>query len=367
MAAIQPDYTGGSLVNLVGTLARRFGVDTGHPGLAAAPDLADGTDRVVLCICDALGALQLDGHLAAGTMPWLQRRLAEGDARLMRLTSVFPTTTAAALSSLHTGWTPAEHGYLGYSLWLGDGPEVTDMLLSRDRATQEPRTPPAVPPSLYTRLPMRCRAVNSAAFAHSALTRWHFAGAEYRRWYSPNTLPSLIADAVDGAQLAYVTAYWPDHDPVCHVHGPVGPEAADEVAALDLVLSRIIARLPRSGRTLLLLVGDHGQRQLDPAAAVHLAETAAGERTATYLRDAPGLVERLSPYADLRRTDDLWREGWFGGPPADAAFRRRVGDWIAIPRDGRQFLWSPTQDRYRGGHGGWSAEEMLVPLVCIRI
>ena len=376
---VMPAYSGGSLVNLVATIAGHFGVATGHAALTEGGDLS-GVDRVVFLVCDALGALQLEQHLAEGALPGLARMLADGDARSQRLTSVFPSTTAAALSSIHTGLTPAEHGHLGFSVWLDQGPDVTDLLLARDRFSKEPRPVPAAPPPIWSRLAaagVSGRVVNAAAFADSALTRWHFAGAEYRRWYSANTLPSLIAEAVDGAGPTYVWAYWPDHDPVCHVHGPGSAQAADELAAFDLTVQRIVRRLPRTGRTVLLITGDHGQGALDPERVVFLDECLttppAGDRTAAYLRAEPGLEERLAPFAEMVPMPRVWAEGWFGGPPTVPAYRTRTGDFLALARDGRQFVWRPkgaAESRptlWRGGHGGWSAEEMLVPLITARV
>lgn len=376
---VPPDYGGGGLVNLVATLASHFAVVTGHGPVRGGDELLAGIDRIVLWVCDALGALQLEHHLEAGVMPWTSAMLASGDASLGQLTTVFPSTTAAALSSLHTGATPAEHGVVGYSLWLGERAGITDMLRSQDRYTKRAaRIPPSPVPSLASRLVARgvcCRAVNAAAFADSALTRWHFGGSEYQSWYSVNTLPSLLAAALDVRGPATVTAYWPDHDTVCHAHGPLSPEAADEVAVLDLVLARFVQAVPHTGRTLLLLIGDHGQKSLDPEMAVNLRELGidrpAGERRAVYLRSQPGLASRLAPYAETMPTERLWQSGWFGGPPADEAFRTRIGDVLAVPRGSRQLVWTAVGDRgptaYRGGHGGWSAEEMLVPLLAIRL
>jgi hypothetical protein len=376
---VMPAYTGGSLVNLVATIAGHFGVATAHAGLAEDCDLS-GADRVVFLVCDALGALQFEHHQAGGALPGLARMLADGDARLQRLTSVFPSTTAAALSSIHTGLTPAEHGHLGFSVWLDHGPEVTDLLLARDRFSKAPRPVPVAPPPIWPRLAsagVTGRAVNAAAFADSALTRWHFAGAEYRSWYSANTLPSLIAEAVDTPGPAYVWAYWPEHDPVCHVHGPCSAQAADELAAFDLAVQRLVRRLSRTGRTVLLIAGDHGQRTLDPEQVVFLdqwsATPPAGDRTAAYLRAEPRLEERLAPFAEVVPMDRVWADGWFGGPPSDPAYRTRTGDLLALARAGRQFVWRPKgaaqggSTIWRGGHGGWAPEEMLVPLITVRV
>ena len=379
---VPPDYLGGSLVNLVATIAGLFGLETGHPPLKAPLPESGGVERIALVLCDALGDMELDRHIRGGDMPFVTRLLAEGVMSRRALTSVFPSTTAAALTSLHTGLAPAEHGCLGYSLWLAPGEGPTDMLKAEDVIRHSPRPIPPGPPSIYARLSARgvtCRCVNAAAFADSALSRRLFAGAEYRPWYSANTLPSLVADALDVPGPVYVHAYWPDHDTLCHVYGPDGGPVADEAAAFDAMLERLVGRvrdaLPR-GRTLILITADHGQVALDPDAAVVLdallPTPPAGERCALYLRDRPGLAEALRPHGTVRRMEDIWREGWFGGPPSDPDFVGRVGDLLVVASGGRQFIWrGPAGGErgrpWRGGHGGWSADEMLVPLLAIRV
>ena len=67
---------------------------------------------------------------------------------------------------------------------------------------------------------------------------------------------------------------------------------------------------------------------------------------------------------------DIWADGLFGGSPAAASFPLRTGDLLAIPRGRRQLHWAFAEaeraEVYRGGHGGWTAWEMIVPVVAIR-
>ncbi len=253
------------------------------------------------------------------------------------------------------------------------------MLAARDRVTGRPRPVPGGPPSVFRRLSaagVRCRVVNAAAFADSDLTAWLFAGAEYRPWHSVHTVPSLVGEAAQAPGPAYLHAYWPDHDTVCHVHGPGSPQADDDAAAFDAMLDRLVGALPRGGRTLLLVTGDHGQRGVEPGSTVWLDDLGcaapAGERGAAYLRHRPGLARALAPHAEVRPTAELWREGWFGGPPALPSFRARTGDLLAVPRDGRSLAWrgfagADASAPWAGQHGGWSPEEMLVPLIAMRV
>jgi hypothetical protein len=152
---VDPDYAGGSLVNLVASIARHFGLYTGHHPLSAPLPLG-GIDAVVLLIVDALGYWQLQSHLEASALPTLQRLLARHEANLTLLTSTFPTTTAAALTALHTGATPAEHGLVGFTIWWQETATVVQTLLFRDLLRGTPLTNASrlvTVPSLYQRLP----------------------------------------------------------------------------------------------------------------------------------------------------------------------------------------------------------------------
>ncbi|MBI3145954.1 MAG: phosphodiesterase, partial [Pseudogulbenkiania sp.] len=94
-----PDYHGHSLLNLTATLAEALGASTGHAPLRR-PALTGLAARrhVILLVIDGLGLQQLQA-LGPGSV---LRRHQHGT-----LTSVFPSTTAAAITTLMTGQPPA--------------------------------------------------------------------------------------------------------------------------------------------------------------------------------------------------------------------------------------------------------------------
>ena len=65
--------------------------------------------------------------MSDGTAP-VWSRLAE-QGKLAAITSLVPSTTTAALTSLWTGRSPAEHGIVGYELWLKEYGVVSNMIL----------------------------------------------------------------------------------------------------------------------------------------------------------------------------------------------------------------------------------------------
>jgi hypothetical protein len=386
---VNPDYAGGGIVNLIASIARHFGLDTGHP-LLLEPLPLEGIDTVVLLIADALGYWQLQSHLAAGNLPTLQRLLARHEASLTPLTSTFPTTTAAALTTLHTGATPAEHGLVGFTIWWQECATVVQTLLFRDLLRGTPLAGPSsfvTVPSVYQRLAVSgvdCHAIIPASIAGSTLSAWHFAGAHVHPYTTLETLPDALAQALATGGAEYVVAYWPEYDATCHEHGPASSQAQNAARRVDAALKHLLTTIGDRENTLVIMTADHGQRPLDPADAIvlnddpvllgWLASPPFGERCARYLRTQPGtetlVAGHLAWVADVVPMANVWADGLFGGLPADGSFRSRTGDLLAIPRGRCQLHWAFTEaartEIYRGAHGGWTTWEMMIPLIAIR-
>src|ERR1700733_12500082 len=101
-APVMPDYRGACIANLLDALSA--------PADAAPewlPQTARGAERLILLVLDGLGWEQLQTRTA------LAPTLAAADGAHRPITSVAPTTTATALTSLTTGRSPSEHGILG--------------------------------------------------------------------------------------------------------------------------------------------------------------------------------------------------------------------------------------------------------------
>src|SRR3954470_12714379 len=98
---VLPDYTGAGLINLIASCATSRGGRVAHPCLEALPaaQLA-GARNVVLVVIDGLGYHYLAGKGAGSA---LSGHLAGS------MTSVFPSTTASAITTTFTGLAPAEH------------------------------------------------------------------------------------------------------------------------------------------------------------------------------------------------------------------------------------------------------------------
>lgn len=404
---VPPDYDGGGLLNIPATVLEAFGVrtpDDPPPLRDLDGALLDGVRQIIVVLADGLGWWQLELLMKGGAMPFVAGVVARARrrdaAQLIEGTSVFPSTTAAALTTLHTARTPQEHGNIAYFCWVPEFRQVTQMLRwgrAQDRrgsyfddASRDPR-PFVRVPSIHGRLRERgvvTYLVEPDVFRGEAMNRMHTAEATYLGYILPSTMGVRLRELLDArphaGAPAYAYAYWSGIDSTSHVYGPRSREAAEEAAALDLNLGRALGGRP-PGDTLVILTADHGHAQTDPDRLIGLVDD--GE-LASLLRNPiagePRLAFLHTDHASLVRDhlesrwpgaftfldrDDAIASGLFGRGDATVA-RQRIGEVCAmlggdrgasIVRVGGEVV------RHRGSHGGMTADEMRIPILAFRV
>src|SRR5260221_5231335 len=287
-----PDYDGGGLVNLAATILDLCGArgPADPPGLRGVrPDLLEGVRNVVVVLADGLGFDQLQRLRKSGDVPFLAGvldRAARGDAaQLIDATTIFPSTTAAAITTMNTARTPQEHGNIAYFLWLEEFAVVAQMLRWGPAAQRRGSffDDPKIDPRAYAKVPSVHRAIRDHGgrsyiiepeiFRNEAMTRMHAAEATYLGYMLPATMGVRGRELLDGRpeddSPMYVYAYWSGVDTVAHWYGPRGAEHAAEAAGLARNLERALAgREP--GDTLVILTADHGHASVDPTRLIDL-------------------------------------------------------------------------------------------------
>jgi predicted AlkP superfamily pyrophosphatase or phosphodiesterase len=401
---VMPHYAGLSIANLPATLAALLG----SPLAGSTPPLPDalwrhwapGLRRVVLIVLDALGYRSLQRMLARGEGQSLLNLLSAGD--VVPLTSVFPSTTDAALISLRTGRPPAEHGWLAYNLYLREmgiasnaillsptWTRETDLLVDWGLDPEQLVTVPALAEHL------EARGVSNHALFHTRFQNSGFSTMLYRGvenihghlhasdfWVQ---LRQLMADT--RSRPAFLSAYWSGLDTLAHVYGPDTEQWEAEFRTVTYLLEQeLLARLPATDRegTLLLITADHGQIRIPPAQILmasdhpalsqHLLVPIMGESRAAFVYPRPGrrdairefLEERFRGWFVVLDSVKALEAGLFGLPITDEAYAR-VGELLVLPRGRHAIQQAPLAMNLVGRHGGLSPEEMLVPLIGCRL
>jgi hypothetical protein len=358
---VLPAYGHGALSDVVPALLRREG---GVP--AWMPDIVAAAPQVVLLACDGLGWEQM------GERPDAVPTLAAMTGG--PITSVAPSTTATALTSLSTGRPPAEHGIVGYRMHVGEG-EILNVLRWRTgqgdaRALVPPGDVQRILPFLGTAPPV----VTRAEFEGGGFSDAHLPGVRNHGWRMPSTLVTNVRLLLEAGE-PFVYAYYDGVDKIAHEYG-LGVHYEAELRAADRLVADLIDVLPRGA--VLVVTSDHGQVDVG-ANVVRIAPEVmdrvallSGEGRFRWLHARPGMAAALAAEARRCHSDQAWvhtREeveeaGWFGGPlsPESAA---RLGDVVLAAIDPVAFL-DPVDSgpvSLMSRHGSLTAAEMLVPLL----
>jgi hypothetical protein len=360
-----PDYSGANLTGIIpgcllGTSGRR-------PNWFPQP-LQDA-ERIVLLVIDGLGyeQLQRHAHIAPNLMS-----LVGGS-----ITTIAPSTTASALTSLVTGASPAEHGIVGYRMDMGDS--IMNSLRwwsdTRDlRKVHPPASVQPIPPFVGMTIPV----VSRAELEGSAFTEAHLRGSRPCGWRAASSIVAQCASLISSGEK-FVYAYYDGVDKIAHERG-FGAYYDAEIAATDWLVGSLLNTLP-SGTTL-AITADHGQVQVNDN-VVHLSDDIkatlhhqSGEGRFRWLHAKRGQESELLQIATDSYSDIAWvasrdqvvEEAWLGpargGRIADQV-KRRLGDVALVP-----FTATTFDDPLDSGpfslvcrHGSLTADEMFVPFL----
>ena len=406
--AIKPDYTGYCLSNVPTRVLSILGLRENRPTLpsdALGNVETSGIENVILLLCDGLGYNEWQRQIGKGFIGALSKR---GNVR--PITTVFPSTTAAALTTVSTGLTPQEHGLPEWYVWLDEvGSVVVTLPFSRvgdrGRDTLEGELNPRAlfdGRTIFQKLKeegVGCTTLTSRSLAYTSYSRVSREGSDVVPYNTASDLTVSLRRLVEGARgpnLYY--AYWSYVDTIEHAYGPETDEAEVEASLISHALMEgFLSKLDREAakRTLILMTADHGQIQVEPEETLYvnrfvklirsLAKTTVGERIPPWgsARDAyfrveenkldaitSYLQEKLGGLASVLTTEEAMEQGLFGIGGPSRKFRRRVGNLMVLPHD-RNLIWYRYRKgdslELRGHHGGLHEDEMTIPLAAARV
>ncbi len=382
-------------------LVRSLLVDGRPAGMPAdvLGSLPQRYEHVVVILLDGFGWSFFE-RFGAG-LPFFARSLERGVAS--KLTTQFPSTTAAHVTTLHTG---APVGTSGVHEWFYYEPLLDRIFAPLLHATVEAEGIVGLEPSeeslfpshtLYEDLAERGIASTCLQSRDYAASPFSTAVCRGARVSPFKTLPEALTNLGEvlraSRQPSYSCLYVDSIDAIAHRYGPDSAQLEAEVVGIGLLLESILQPvldgLDRS--TLVLVTADHGHTAVDPARTTYLDQelpscarwmrtTAQGQPLVPagssrdmflyvepeHLDEAAGqITQQLEGKARVLRTADMMEEGYFGPAPTER-LRERLGDLVVLPHRGETVWWSEDgrfTEHKRGHHGGLSAEEMEIPLL----
>jgi len=384
-AILKPDYHAGSIANVMSSVIAGLGGDAPYPVFPQLPAAEITQARnVVLLVLDGLGYNFL---MTRDPGSALRRHLRA------RVTSVFPTTTASAITTFLTGLAPHQHGLTGWFMFLKEIGVVTAILPFQPRyggaslsAAKISTTDVFHLRSTFERITRRSYVVTAQRIVDSEFSLATTRSARRRAYESLDEYFALIAQTVREPEAKYVYAYWPEFDSICHTHGIGSAQAAAHFTKLDRGFEKLLESLAGTD-TLVLVCADHGLIDTTPAHTIALeshprfSETLTlplcGEPRVAYCYVRPARVAQFESYVAQELSDYCWMipaeqaiaENMFGTGTPHPRLYDRIGDYLLLMKDNyviKDLLRGEKPFSQIGVHGGLTADELYVPLVVAR-
>ena len=406
---ITPQYQGGSLANLADSICHLLNV----PPLGIGPlrgdvlsRLGEDVERVVLVLVDALSLELFQAWQSTNVAPVWRKLTSTG--LLAPLTSVVPSTTCTALTSLWTGQSASSHGVFGFEMWFKKYSMIANMLFHAPASFYGPHNshvngsleltgfdPQTFIPSPLLGPHLKAHGIDTYVFQRrgilkSGLSQSFLADTKLRGINTSSelwiNLRNLLERNANQAFFSYV--YWGAVDGLTHYYGPDDERLQAEFSSFSTNFERFfLSKLSSQARrnTAFILTADHGaihtpqktNRELKnhPKLLNMLTMLPSGENRCTYLHVQTGQKDNVCAYIHEHWPEDFYlidskqalESGLFGPGPHHPDATNRIGDLLAIAKNTAYFWWADKENHLLGRHGGLSDQEMIIPFLAVRL
>jgi predicted AlkP superfamily pyrophosphatase or phosphodiesterase len=365
------------------------------------------TEKIILFLIDGFGYHQ-----------WLRYfkgyeffKTLTKNTNIVPLTSTFPSTTAAAITTINTGLNPDEHAIPEWVVYFREIDRVISTIPFSpigmgvlDSLVSEGFDPKILykGKNLYQKLKkgkVKSFAFQKDSIAYSAYSKVILNGSKIIPFKGHLDLVVKIRDALEKTKgPSYFYVYLDLIDAVSHKYGLYTKEYESAISSLSSILYQdFLKKVSRkiANETSIFITSDHGAVNIDPQKTIYLNYFA--EMNKYYSRNRKGkiipptgsprdvflhikdaklketkefLKSKFSGIAEIVESKEAIGRGLFGlGRPTDR-FTERIGNLMILPY-GNHTIWYEHKKgerfKLRSHHGGLNPEEMMTYLAASKL
>jgi predicted AlkP superfamily pyrophosphatase or phosphodiesterase len=399
---LYPCYKENCISNIPGSILDLFGINHNLRRLPFLGKEVYDAQKVVLLILDGFGYNQFLRHKQDNKF------LADFSKKsdVFTLTSIFPSQTTNALTTLNTGLTPQEHGLFEYYLYMKEVGRIVNTLrfepigsVNQNLLAKEGLDPKIMFKGITIQSMLEEAGIKSfthiyAPYAYSASGSLLFEGSTMvPTLKSSDLFVSLRKKLEQEPGPSYHFVHLSNLDTIAHEYGPSSYEYSAELSVISYMINKeLIQKIDSRAakETLLLMTSDHGGVNIVPENITYLngfpellknlQNGASGERILPTgsARDVflhvqqdkmektkQLLASRVGDKAKIVETKEAINDGLFGLGEINPKFLERAGNLLLLPYRNETVWFDHFIDyKYKpvGQHGGLNQDEMLVPL-----
>lgn len=329
----------------------------------------------IVFVIDGLGALNLSARSGHA------RFLTTAGSRKAVARTVFPTTTASALTSLLTGVDPGAHGIVGYRALVPGTDTVVNQLRGWESDGLDDSWQRAEPfTERFARAGRPCFVVSKSEYADTGFTHATMRGADFAGVDDLAERVLVAADLAARHSGSFVYLYAPELDSIGHRRGSQSDEWVATLELVDAATRRLADALaPATG---VVVTADHGMVDVPRHRHVLLADDSAHVEGVRHIGGEPRMLHLYAESGAAGAVLNRWRDaesgrswvlsreeavdaGLFGEVSPHVV--PRLGDVIVAARAGIAYYDDRLADkgpqRMVGQHGSLTDDERIVPLI----
>ncbi len=377
-----PNYRDGSIVNLMSSIESALGGKPKYKSLKILPPSElSKSKNIVLLVIDGLGYEYLRKK---------GKNTAFNNYLRGKITSVFPTDTAAAIPTFFTGLAPQQHAISGWFMYLKELGIVSVILPFIQRGEKLPLGRLIKPEKIFSqksffeKIKVRSYIVQPERIYQSDYTLANTKGAEKVPYVSMSDFFEQINKIIKSSNhKKFIYAYWPEFDDLAHRQGIKSKQTTDHLKELNAKLTLFLKSIRNST---IIITGDHGiidttkskiiELKKHPKLAEILILPLCGGPRSAYCYIHSSKTKQFEKYVKrhlknccyLYKSKELIKKNYFGLFEPNRKLFDGVGDYVLIMKENfiiKDFVAGEKEHFEIGNHGGISKEEIFVPLIVI--
>jgi predicted AlkP superfamily pyrophosphatase or phosphodiesterase len=403
---LYPNYKQKCISNIPGTILDLFGVKNNRK-LPSNNWAAEWTNKVVFIVLDGFGYNQF--LRLYREHKFLTNLAKKGE--VFPLTSIFPSQTTNALTTLNTGLTPQEHGLFEYYIYLKEIDMIVNTLRfepigskHRNELIENGFNPAKMFKKKTIYKALRKSGIKTFTYIFTSYAYSPYSQLLYNEstiipsLKSSDLIVNLRKNLEKEDEPAYFFVHLSNLDTIAHEYGPSSYEYNAELSMISYLLQKeLVEKIDQktAKETLVLIAADHGGVNIVPEKTTYLnwfpdivenlQYSKKGQRI--LLTGSPRdvflhireeklmetknlLKQKIGPKAKIIETGEAIRDGLFGLGDVGNEFIDRAGNLLILPYRNETVWFEHSKNRrvvLHGHHGGLNEEEMLVPFAITKL
>jgi len=310
--------------------------------------------------------------------------------KIEKISTVFPSTTVVALTSIETGLTPSEHGMVGwhvYSKELGTvvAPYRDSLALDENFKFDHLGIRNIIPePKLLLKI---AKNRNVMLLFDKSIEKPPCKGnnkIKIDKYTMQSDMILKLKNEVTNDEYDFIYVYYTLIDSIEHNYGPISEASINATTILLNELKNILLPTLEQSDYNLIITADHGHTKVNKWLIIdskskimnYLYGPPWGDARIMFMNVIPKyendlkkyIAEKYSKYAILEDSDKLISIGIFGKNKINEKIRYRFGTHILLAKNNVALEYSypsikQNDKRHIGIHSGLSEDEMSVPLI----